>query len=46
MIKLSEKDGYIERVRVMVPKCEKGNMIVTDRFAPEGKKVIEGVPLT
>jgi len=45
MIKLGEKNGYIERVKVKVPKGQKGNSIVINRLTPKGKELIIGVPL-
>jgi hypothetical protein len=45
MIKLGEKNGYIERVKVKVPKGKKGNIIVINRLTPKGKGIMVGVPL-
>jgi hypothetical protein len=45
MIKLGEKNGYIERVKVKVPKGKKGNIIVINRLTPKGKLLMTGVPL-
>ncbi len=45
MIKLGEKNGYIERVKVKVPKGKKGNIIVINRLTPKGKDIMIGVPL-
>jgi hypothetical protein len=44
-IKLGEKNGYIERVKVKVPKGKKGNIIVINRLTPKGKLLMTGVPL-
>jgi hypothetical protein len=45
MIKLGEKNGYIERVKVKVPKGQKGNIIVINRLTSKGKGIMAGVPL-
>lgn len=45
MIKLGEKNGYIERVKLKVPKGMKGNMIVINKLTPKGKLLMTGVPL-
>ena len=44
MIKLGEKNGYIERVKVKVPKGEKGNIIVMNRLTSKGKGLLRGIP--
>jgi hypothetical protein len=44
MIKLGEKNGYVERVKVKVPKGQKGNIIVINRLTPKGKLLMTGVP--
>jgi hypothetical protein len=45
MIKLGEKNGYIERVKVKVPEGKKGNFIVFNKLTPKGKELMVGVPL-
>jgi hypothetical protein len=45
MIKLGEKNGYIERVKIKVPKGKKGNIIVINRLTPKGKGIMTEVPL-
>jgi hypothetical protein len=45
MIKLGEKKGYIERIRVKVPRGKKGNVIVINRLTPKGKGIMAGIPL-
>jgi hypothetical protein len=45
MIKLGEKNGYIERVKVKVQKGKKGNITVINTLTPKGKQMMAWVPL-
>lgn len=40
MIKLGQKKGYIERLKVKIPKGRKGNVFVINRLTEKGKQLV------